>query len=279
MNRHNRRASRRLYVREQLTGYGSVPDQEIPYSDQYTQFMVIECNYRPATAKINLDMVKEFHRFLKLEYGLDRFDPLQIEPSHVRRYLVYLNNELNNSPGTRNRKLSALGSYYLFLECFEYIDEDQNPISLISRAKTSRSLPVVLNLEEAQSILRVSSYGLHGERNLAIMRVMLQTALRVEELVKLTKSDLDLEEKILKVKDDEIKDARIQQELNIEVKEQLTYREKNDSLLAIALDSANEFLGFVKLAQGTVNRAAVYPRALVSFLLVETNATAVVLAH
>lgn len=31
--------------------------------------------------------------------------------------------------------------------------------------------------------------------------------------------------------DDEIKDARIQQELNIEVKEQLTYREKNDSLL------------------------------------------------
>ena len=52
-----------------------------------------------------------------------------------------------------------------------------------------------------------------------------------------------------------------------------------EALYAIALDSANEFLGFVKLAQGTVNRSAVYPRALVSFLLVETNATAVVLAH
>ena len=74
---------------------------------------------------------------------------------------------------TRNRKLSALGSYYLFLECFEYIDEDQNPTSLIRRAKTSRSLPVFLNLEETQSILRVSSYGLHGERNLALMRLML----------------------------------------------------------------------------------------------------------
>ena len=197
--RHHRRNKRRHIIREQLTDYGPATDQEIPYSDQYTQFIVIECNYRPATAKINLNMVKEFHRFLKLEYGLDRFDPLLIEPSHVRRYLVHLNNELNNSPATRNRKLSALGSYYLFLECFEYIDEDQNPTSLIRRAKTSRSLPVTLNLEEAQSILRVSSYGLYGERNLAIMRLMLQTAIRVEELVKLTNSDLNLEEKILKV--------------------------------------------------------------------------------
>ena len=88
--RHHRHIKRRFIIREQLTGYGPEADQEIPYSDQYTQFMVIECNYRPATAKINLDMVKEFHRFLKHEYGLDTFDPLSIEPSHVPRYLVYL---------------------------------------------------------------------------------------------------------------------------------------------------------------------------------------------
>jgi len=61
-----RRTRRRLYIREQLTGYGSVADQEIPYSDQYTQFMVTERNCKPATAKLNLQMVKEFSRFLKL---------------------------------------------------------------------------------------------------------------------------------------------------------------------------------------------------------------------
>jgi len=88
--RYSRRTSRRLYVREQLTGYGSAIYQEIPYSDQYTQFMVTERNCRPTTAKCNLDMIKEFHRLLKLEYGLDIFDPISIEPSHVRRYLVYL---------------------------------------------------------------------------------------------------------------------------------------------------------------------------------------------
>jgi len=107
-----KRTSRRLFVREQLTGYGSVPDQEIPYSDQYTQFMVTERNCKPATAKNNLKMVKDFSRFLKLEYDLDRFDPLSIEPSHVRRYLIHLKKDRENSTGTRNNKLSALKSYY-----------------------------------------------------------------------------------------------------------------------------------------------------------------------
>lgn len=50
-------------------------------------------------------------------------------------------------------------------------------------------------------------------------------------------------------------------------------------LYAIALDSSNGLLGFLKISQGTVNRAVVYPRALLTFLLVETNATAVILAH
>jgi DNA repair protein RadC len=52
-----------------------------------------------------------------------------------------------------------------------------------------------------------------------------------------------------------------------------------EGLYAIALNSSGDFLGLVKLAEGTVDRAAVYPRELLTFLLVETNATAVLLAH
>lgn len=50
-------------------------------------------------------------------------------------------------------------------------------------------------------------------------------------------------------------------------------------LYAIALNSSNQFLGFIKLSQGTVDRASVHPRELMSFLLIETNATALILAH
>jgi len=42
--RHRRYIKRRFIIREQLTGYGPAADQEIPYSDQYTQFMVTERN-------------------------------------------------------------------------------------------------------------------------------------------------------------------------------------------------------------------------------------------
>lgn len=192
MNRHNRRTSRRLYFREQLTGYGPAADQDIPYSDQYTQFMVTERNCKPATAKNNLKMVKDFSRFLKLEYDLDRFDPLSIEPSHVRRYLIHLKKDRENSTGTRNSKLSSLKSYYFFLECFEYIEEYQNPTLLIRKSRDHRRLPVVLNLEEIEALLKVSSYGRQGQRNLAILRLMLQAALRVEEVIRLQVFDVDI---------------------------------------------------------------------------------------
>ena len=151
--RHHRYIKRRFIIREQLTGYGPAAGQEIPYSDQYTQFMVTERNCKSATAKHNLKMVKEFSRFLKLEYGLDTFDPLAIEPSHVRRYLIHLKKDRENSTGTRNNKLSALKSYYFFLECFEYIEEDQNPTLLIRKSRDHRRLPIVLNLEEYRSVV------------------------------------------------------------------------------------------------------------------------------
>jgi DNA repair protein RadC len=52
-----------------------------------------------------------------------------------------------------------------------------------------------------------------------------------------------------------------------------------EGLYAIALNNCGDFLGVIKLAEGTVDRAAVYPRELLAFLLIETNATSVLLAH
>jgi DNA repair protein RadC len=49
-------------------------------------------------------------------------------------------------------------------------------------------------------------------------------------------------------------------------------------LYVLALDSSNRVLGCSKLATGSVNRAVIYPRLLVSFLL-STNATACLLLH
>ena len=52
-----------------------------------------------------------------------------------------------------------------------------------------------------------------------------------------------------------------------------------EALYALALNSSGDLVGLLKVAEGTVDRAACYPRELVSFLLIETNATALILAH
>lgn len=52
-----------------------------------------------------------------------------------------------------------------------------------------------------------------------------------------------------------------------------------EALYAIALNSCNDFIGMILLSNGTVDRATVYPRELVTFLLHETNATGVIIAH
>ena len=56
-------------------------------------------------------------------------------------------------------------------------------------------------------------------------------------------------------------------------------KEPYEKFYAIAVDSENRFLGMILLAEGTVNRAPVFPRKLMTFLLLETSATGVILAH
>ena len=52
-----------------------------------------------------------------------------------------------------------------------------------------------------------------------------------------------------------------------------------EGLWCIALDSSNHWLGIYLIARGTVDRASVHPRNLLSYLLIETNATAIILCH
>jgi|GEM_PF-1518579 len=56
-------------------------------------------------------------------------------------------------------------------------------------------------------------------------------------------------------------------------------KEPYEVVYAVALDSSNRFLGFLKLEEGTVNMATVHLRKILTFLLCETNATGLIIAH
>jgi len=55
--------------------------------------------------------------------------------------------------------------------------------------------------------------------------------------------------------------------------------EPYEVVYALALDSRNRFLGFLKLEEGTINSAIVHLRKLLTFLLCETNASGLIIAH
>jgi|GEM_PF-5676776 len=61
------------------------------------------------------------------------------------------------------------------------------------------------------------------------------------------------------------------QERAIEFLSDLFEQRPTEALYAIALNSCNDFLGLILLSNGSVDRATVYPRELVSFLLHETK--------
>jgi len=131
MKRHFRRTIIRHYIRETLTAYGPEKANKIPYVDKYWQYITVErgCTAKYAHACIN--HLNKFIDFLELTYNVFDFDPFNIEPYHIRRYMMYLKNDLGNKPKTRNHKVNAIRSYYAFLESFEYIEKDDDPTSQI----------------------------------------------------------------------------------------------------------------------------------------------------
>lgn len=162
--------------------------------------MVNERGCKLKTAENNIKMLRQFFLFLERDYAMEAFDPVEIKPKHIRRYLGYLKNELGNSPKTRNHKIDAIRSYYFFLGCYEYIEECEDPTLLIRRARVSRRLPFHLTLEEAEALLSVAAAGTQPERDIAILRVMMQTGVRVGELIRLRVQDLDFRERTLFIK-------------------------------------------------------------------------------
>ncbi len=200
LRRRREKALRPLFIREDLAPYDvGRAAEEIPYREQYRQFLLTERGCKPQTAGSNLNMLGQFSRFLEAEYGLQPFRPEEVTPAHLRRYLAYLKNERGNGPATRNGKLSMLGSYYFFLECCGLMDENDNPLRLVRRAREPARLPLCLTREEAERLLETAASGPDPLRDTALLRVLLQAGLRPIELTALRAGEVDFAQQCLLV--------------------------------------------------------------------------------
>lgn len=102
------------------------------------------------------------------------------------------------SKRSQARMVSAFRTFYKFLELEGYIKT--NPTDRIGTPKLSKYIPVVLSLDEVESI--ISAVDLSdplGHRNKAILETLYSCGLRVSELVELKVSDLFFDESFIMV--------------------------------------------------------------------------------
>ncbi len=174
----------------------------IPYQQEYADYLEIECGSRPRSIEGYLMDLRGFFQYLRERHfaGEGGVDPARVSPEQVRAYLTHLKEELGNSPHTRNRKLAALKNYYHFLVLHGRLVNKHNPVRHVKKAKTPEKLPALLSLEEARLLIKASLLeSFLPFRDHAMMRLFLQTGLRLDELVRLEWRDVKLEKACLLV--------------------------------------------------------------------------------
>ena len=154
--------------------------------------MKYQKNYSEKTIEnYELDIIK-YEQFL----NVNNLDYTKINYLNITDYLIYLNKlDLKSSSIARN--LSALRSYYNYLLKKNIVNT--NIFKLVSSPKREKKLPNYLQYNEFESILNSCGNDNLGIRNRAIVELLLASGLRVSELVNIKLSDLDFNEKSIRV--------------------------------------------------------------------------------
>jgi len=139
--------------------------------------------------------VRAYERDLRAHLSFLRSQGLRdlrrVEESHLIVYLGRLRRS-GAAPATVMRKLSAARGFYRHLLREEAIDSD--PSANLPAAQLRRRLPSVLSVEEVTRLLAQPDAGTQrGLRDRAMLELLYATGLRVSELLRLDRGDINFD--------------------------------------------------------------------------------------
>ncbi len=153
----------------------------------------------------DLTQFEEFYEKLCLEEGqkLEEITLDKVSSQDVRCWVISLvetqqdGTKLNHK--SVNRKLSALKSFYNFLEMKGLVEK--NPVSKIKRLKISKNLPLFVMEDGMEKLLEEVPFeeGFEGIRDKLIIELLYGTGIRLSELLGLKISDVNLHKATIKV--------------------------------------------------------------------------------
>ncbi len=159
------------------------------YIEEFLKYIEFEKNYSPLTVKSYRIDLEEFIKDINK-------DLTKVNREDVKLYLKDLF-DMEDSSKTVSRKISSLKSFYRYMKDNGYISI--NPLSSIRYPKKEKSLPKFVQYNELEDMIEISKEGSLGERNNLIIELMYSTGVRVSELVNIKLSDIDFENKKIRI--------------------------------------------------------------------------------
>jgi integrase/recombinase XerD len=165
---------------------------------------LLHCRLERGLSKLTLTAYQlDLSQFLVKQQGLSPLPVTDIDKNLIREYLVWLDD--NYKPRSIKRKLATLKSFFSFLEQEEFIE--YSPFrKLRLRVERAKSLPRTLSITSVKKLLQ-SAYAAkdnshddscayqEATRDIAVLEMLFSTGVRVSELCKLKKTDIDLKNK------------------------------------------------------------------------------------
>ena len=162
----------------------------------FTERLITQRNASPQTIAAYRDTFKLLLRFALEQTGKQPFqlDIEDLDAPLIGAFLEHLEQERGNSPRTRNARLGAIHSFYRFaaLEHPEHAHTIARVMAIPTK-RHERNTVSYLDLQEIKALLAAPDPGTWlGRRDHALLVLMVQTGVRVSELVGLRFCDIHL---------------------------------------------------------------------------------------
>ncbi len=159
----------------------------------FLKYLEFEKRYSSNTITAYHNDLLQFQSFLKItSTALEQANHAQI------RGWVIENMEDGLTAKSVNRKIASVRAYFKFLLKREVISID--PTSRISALKTPKKLPAFIKETELQNLLNnIEFSGSEGQRDRVLLEILYGTGIRLNELIHLKWSDVQLQEGVIKV--------------------------------------------------------------------------------
>jgi integrase/recombinase XerC len=164
--------------------------------NSFLNYIALEKKYSQHTVTAYKNDLNTFQEFCLTEF--DSSNIININYAQIRSWIISLVNS-NISNRTINRKLSALKSFYKFLQKTKQIEI--SPMVKHKALKISKKIQIPFSEKEIKEVLNLveDSFDFELVRNKLIVELFYSTGMRRAELVNIKLTDIDLVNETVKV--------------------------------------------------------------------------------